>query len=518
MRLKKMNDPSKYKKSLNIENELDSILEISALTFTCQRGFILLSDNILSDGKIIIKKGVSQKEINTISSRAKEILSFLGSPKKPVLIGKNQESQTRVSKCLHKIKGSYSIIINPLRARGRLIGGIFLLSHQDRNNLTRNESALLLQIGDHASQIIEKAKTFSTVLSGKEYYKGKTRELELINQFAFAVSSSLDLSNVMDTILSESLNAVSCDVSILLFHAKEGIYITMHSSIPLNDFVLKDIKRKTVENFGKRNGYDLSNENIIFKINGEEESSHNNKVVLIPSVKKTETSFPLIAGQKEIGILSCVRFLKTDFKKNDLLLLSKIAEKSANALHNAYQYRVINEMARIDSLTQTHNYRVFHEILEREFNRYKRYKNMLSLIMLDIDNFKDVNDNFGHQVGDQILKEIVSLLSDCARETDIIARYGGDEFAIILPETSKEDAYIMAERMRKKISSYQFQGSPKPLNLTISLGVSHLSYRGIKDKDALVYLADEALYLAKANGRNQTCIDRSETGRLKLSG
>ena len=138
--------------------------------------------------------------------------------------------------------------------------------------------------------------------------------------------------------------------------------------------------------------------------------------------------------------------------------------------------------------------------------------------MIDIDHFKRINDSLGHQIGDKILKELALILRDCIRQTDLIARYGGEEFAIILPETNKDHAYILAERMRKKIASHCFNYSGKSLRITISLGLSHSSLSDIRDKDELIYLADEALYTAKRRGRNQTCLAKDKPEQLKISG
>jgi diguanylate cyclase (GGDEF)-like protein len=131
---------------------------------------------------------------------------------------------------------------------------------------------------------------------------------------------------------------------------------------------------------------------------------------------------------------------------------------------------------------------------------------MLSLIILDIDHFKNVNDEYGHQAGDVILKELSRLLKKCVREIDLVARYGGEEFVIILPETPKRNAIIVAERMRAAIMETDFPHEPQPLNITASIGVAGYPEDDIRTRIDIISKADLALYKAKRDGRNQVCL------------
>jgi len=349
------------------------------------------------------------------------------------------------------------------------------------------------------------------------YLKEKSKELNFLSELNALIGATLDPKKIVDTVVTRTSDIVPVNTTTLLFSSKGKIYITMNSNICLNDSIMNDTKEEIIKNYTKIIGAKISSEEIIFKLKNNDELVKNNKVVLIPTSKKTRLNLPLIVENQKIGIISFARFSDKGFKKNQIRLLSTLANQTATALKNASEHCEINELASIDSLTKTFNHRVFHDILEREFNRYKRYKSSLSLIMLDIDYFKNVNDSFGHQIGDQILKELASLLTLCIRQTDIIARYGGEEFAIVLPETSIEHAYILAERMRKKIASHRFDYFKKSLHITISLGVSNSSSLRTKDKDELIYLADEALYLAKRKGRNQTCVSKGKSDQLKIS-
>jgi len=165
------------------------------------------------------------------------------------------------------------------------------------------------------------------------------------------------------------------------------------------------------------------------------------------------------------------------------------------------------ELSKIDGLTEVYNHRSFHQILEAEVNRAKRYNRQVSLMMLDIDNFKTYNDSNGHPAGDIILKQLAWVFTKSCRECDHIARYGGDEFAIIFPETSKKEAAHIGRRLRQTIkdSSFEKEEVLPGGSLTISIGLASFPDDAM-DKDDLLGKADTALYQAKADGRNKIVI------------
>lgn len=156
----------------------------------------------------------------------------------------------------------------------------------------------------------------------------------------------------------------------------------------------------------------------------------------------------------------------------------------------------------IDALTGVNNRRSLETNLQEEVDRHKRYGHPLSLIMFDIDHFKQINDTYGHQCGDSILQAIATLISSSIRKEDTLARYGGEEFCCLLPETTLEAAMILAERFRKKIADHLFLCQEDSVHVTISLGVSTMSSK-TTTPELLLKNADDGMYAAKNKGRNR---------------
>jgi two-component system cell cycle response regulator len=166
----------------------------------------------------------------------------------------------------------------------------------------------------------------------------------------------------------------------------------------------------------------------------------------------------------------------------------------------------VENMAITDALTGLYNRRRFHDVLAKECERSKRYRTPFSLVVLDIDHFKKVNDEYGHQTGDSVLKEISNIIMNNIREIDTACRVGGEEFMLILPNTEKEIAVKGIERLRDAIERHLFAGMDRPI--TVSMGIAGLPDAGAENEDGLIRCADYALYKAKQNGRNR--IERAE--------
>lgn len=216
---------------------------------------------------------------------------------------------------------------------------------------------------------------------------------------------------------------------------------------------------------------------------------------------------PLRAKDKVIGVILADNiFTKKPITKDDIRTLTMFANHAGLAIENSRLYEQTVHQANTDMLTRLWNHGYFQYSLTEELKKAYESKKDLSLVMFDIDNFKNYNDTLGHQMGDQLLRDVARILKATCDGKGSVARYGGEEFAVILPGIRKESAYQIAEVLRQAIEGFQFKGQEvQPnKNLTISAGLATYPQDAL-DKEKLIYLADMALYEAKRTGKNKVC-------------
>ena len=215
---------------------------------------------------------------------------------------------------------------------------------------------------------------------------------------------------------------------------------------------------------------------------------------------KNSAVLPLTIHKNTIGYL-----VVCDIEGKDKDKFHILAQQFLSGIKRALLYQKVQELTITDSLTQVFNRRHFLERLNEELKRTKKFKFKFSFLMVDIDHFKDYNDQYGHLVGDAILREISKTIKETIRQIDFMGRYGGEELSIILAETDKEQARFAAERIRQAIESKHITVYDEDLKVTVSIGVSTFP-ADASDTKTLIDRADEALYIAKQTGRNRICM------------
>jgi len=226
--------------------------------------------------------------------------------------------------------------------------------------------------------------------------------------------------------------------------------------------------------------------------------------------KGSYLGIPLLARDgRVLGVLNFHNPEPASFGEKDLKLYQAAAEQVSVSLDNALTYQITKELTNRDELTKLYNRRYFFERLEKEVERARRYQRRLSLLMIDIDHFKNYNDTFGHLHGDEVLRQLAQTLDKNLRKVDVIARYGGEEFLALLPETDKRNAKRVGEKLRKAVEKNDFhskQSELGPGKVTITIGISAFP-TDCQDAYELLDLADKAMYYGKVQGRNRVCAE-----------
>lgn len=328
----------------------------------------------------------------------------------------------------------------------------------------------------------------------------KVKELTTVNEVSQAVSFMGDLSKTLDTILSRAVQALDAERG-SLFMLDEKYESLVESSVFFGIEGEASLSPELKAKFKTGEGiagevFARGKPRLIRDISKEKDFA---VVAEREHALRSLVCVPLSVRDNPIGVMNIVNKSFGCFEAEDLELALTLANQAAVVIEKA---RLFN-LATIDGLTGLIVHRHFQAKIEEEFRRAKRYDKPLALLMTDIDHFKKFNDTWGHQTGDQVLREVAKCANASIRDTDIAARYGGEEFSIILPETDLEGGMLFAERLRQRVESMSFQGPSGMLQVTISLGLSSIPYNKAESSQEMIKLADEALYSAKRSGRNK---------------
>ncbi|RJQ53294.1 MAG: sensor domain-containing diguanylate cyclase [Actinobacteria bacterium] len=329
------------------------------------------------------------------------------------------------------------------------------------------------------------------ISNANEELNRRITELHAISEIAMVIHSSLDLDNVgklVIDILQKILNLPACSLMIIdkkngetLFAASQGIASGLPNMV-------------NAAQIGGGNELNLE-------------------------MTADDGSFlkcmPLLNREKMVAVLCSDSGSIDSFSADDIVVLSAIASELAVGIENAQLYKLTKKLSITDELTNLFNYRYFCQRLELELDRAERYIRPLSLLFIDLDDFKKYNDTHGHQAGDRALAEMAQVFKQRCRDIDIVARYGGEEFAAVLPETDVSGAFVVAEKIREGSAQHAFLGkdSRRDEQITISCGVATYPIHAAT-ADELIRQADDALYFAKTTGRNRVCGPHHEEAKV----
>ncbi len=381
-------------------------------------------------------------------------------------------------------------VLLPLRAleagANRFGGGD--LSHR----VELNKSDELGQLAQTFNAMAEKIEQHEATL------EKRASRLSALNQLAVVITSSLSLQNILDEIMRRGIALTGAKASCIAFYDEATALFTQWITHGLSEHFVKNIAFRPgglADEAFTTASYILSND--------RSETKHKLSKLAHEEGLQCFVCLPLTSRNRHLGVVYFYRTDRDTFTPAEIELLATFAALAAQAIENARLYAKMQQQARTDALTGLNNRGEFQRQLKEEEERSRRYHRSFSLLMLDIDHFKRVNDTHGHQAGDAVLKGLSELLGRQARAIDHVCRYGGEEITVILPETAIEDAVNAAERIRAAVESHVFEiGGGKSVPITVSIGVATFPDHA-DGAEALVAAADTALYTAKQRGRNR---------------
>jgi len=390
----------------------------------------------------------------------------------------------------------------PMRIKDHFVGLVVLSGKKDKTDFTEPEIQLMQAIVGLASTSINNAMLFEHSETTKNELDHKVFNLMTLQQSGKVLSSTLDLKELINISIDMFLETVWSNKGILMLFSDDRPELEVKAFKGMSHEEVLELKKDAAETWAmttiEKEKRPILAQELGTRSSYQSYSTVNRNLpfaVYIPMLKEGELYGVVKVGPKING---------ESFTENDLEFFSTLSSQAVIAFENARLY----SLAITDSITKLYVHRYFQLRLDEEVARSRRYNSTISLLMCDIDHFKLINDNYGHQQGDLILKEISKILRKNVRNTDIAARYGGEEFAIILPETTQADAKIVAERIRRDVSQCEFPsiipGQP-PLKCSISIGVAGFPLNA-DSKDQLIQKADSSLYRAKDMGRNKVIL------------
>ncbi|MCK4387932.1 MAG: sensor domain-containing diguanylate cyclase [Dehalococcoidia bacterium] len=376
----------------------------------------------------------------------------------------------------------------PLISRDQLIG-ILVLGEKQSGRYSLEDFNLLEDVTDRVAVSMEKEYL-------REQLSEREKELSVINRSSAIISSSFDIQGVFGSFVEELRKIVDVSwAAVVLIGDNDLCFLAVSSEIGSAWKVGEQVPIK-----GTATEWVVTHKKTMVESDLSQESQFVTAESHLKQGIHSIAYLPLIAKDKAIGSLIVASRHPNAYSKRHIMFLEHLASQIAMPIENSQLYAEVAEKARIDGLTGLLNRRSLDEVMASEISRCSRYGGVFSLIIIDLDNLKAFNDNYGHLAGDNLLREIGNLMRNSIRNADQAFRYGGDEFAILLPNTSIDAANRVAERTRKQAASKVTAGN---IQITASLGLASWPANGISANE-VIEAADMALYHAKRSGGNQS--------------
>lgn len=376
----------------------------------------------------------------------------------------------------------------PLISRDQLIG-ILVLGEKESGRYSLEEFNLLEDVTDRVAVGMEKEYL-------REQLSERDKELSVINRSSAIISSSFDIQGVFSSFVEELRKVIDVSwAAVVLIRDNDLYFLALSFEIGSAWKVGERVPIK-----GTATEWVVTHKETMVESDLAQESQFVTAQSHLKQGIRSIAYLPLISKDKAIGSLIVASRHPNAYSRKHMIFLEQLASQLAMPIENSQLYAEAKKEARIDELTGLFNRRSLDEVMASEVSRRSRYGGLFSLIIIDLDNFKTFNDNYGHLAGDNLLKKDGSSIKNSIRGADQAFRYGGDEFAVLLPNTTIDTANRVAERIRKQVASTVIASS---IQITASLGLASWPANGISANE-VIEAADVALYHAKRSGGNRS--------------
>jgi diguanylate cyclase (GGDEF)-like protein len=480
--------------TFNLDEVLDQILCIVRDYFHVTNSALLLLDP--STQEFFVRRSIGRPgdETKIRIPFGKGLIGTAAHEKRPVYV----PDVTKDARYLGHFPDTRSEVAIPLMVRDEVVGVLDIQS-EELDAFDSETLDLLTLFSTQASIALENARLYTLE-------RRRSRQLEAINAIARQTTAVLNLDELLGKVCDLVLQTFPADhVVILLLDEDEHLTVRAHKG-KLTPILPQGAALPVGTGMGMR-ALELGKTVV------ENEVAFVQHYLASFVETRSEMCVPLIFFGEKLGVLMLESAKPHNFAQEDVAPLESVADISAGAIQNAHYFEKAQQLAYIDGLTGIYNRRYFELQIAAEIERASRYDGRLAIIMIDIDHFKRLNDEFGHLLGDEVLRQVSGVFGQQLRKVDVVCRYGGEEFAILVPQTSGGNAVEVAEKLRRMVEAYRFPGVP--VKVTISAGVAEFPTHG-RTRDELVAAADAALYGSKEAGRNRV-LPASATAARKTS-
>jgi len=502
--------------SRHLKDVLDVILSKMLQIVEAERGFILLRDPITGELQVgharnkeneltAAERNTYSKTMATKTLEAGQLYVSTNAQEDPV------QSHSVINYAIREV------VCVPLNMKRETLGVLYADTRQAKGGFSRKDILFFEAISHQAAIAIGNARLTDELEAKQGKLENaydelraratrlqivntkldqKVEELSALNAVSKGVNLVSDLSSILELILSKSVSLMKAERGLLMLCDEKNNLLNLEATCGWPELI--EVSQTLNIDEGLE-GLALE-ETVPVALDDKKVIDQFDLATIVDSDVHSQMCVPLVLNDRKIGIINIInKHLGEKFTDHDKSLAMTLANQAAITIENVRLYN----LAVYDGLTGLHDKRYFDLWLDKEFERTKRYKSELSLVAMDIDNFKSFNDTYGHLVGDEVLKMVAQVMNETARTVDLPARCGGEEFSIILPETGEAGAANFAERLRLNIEKAVVKHQGEELRVTLSIGVTTHPYMGAKTRLDMIEQADKAMYLSKKTGKNK---------------